>query len=349
MSAIFRPAIQLMNRLRYPQKFALVGLVLLLPLLLVMVDYLGATNTVISFASKEQLGLTYNAPLVQLLVDLEEHWSLTNATIATNNTAFQDKVQNNNAAIKADLDAVDKVDAQVGSVLGVHADWTAFKTKFTDMENMMATMMSMTTISDSLTMHSQLGDQLTRLIVEVGNNSNLILDPDIDTYYSMDDVINKLPELINRLGQIGAYGVVSAMNQTVSDADRTRLSIFSELSRATLSSSLLSYGYAFDYNPTYKADFQPQVNTYSKAVGSFLDSLNAVVSDTSKPLYTSATLFDSVDQTLKAVYLIYEGTSPRLNALLQARIDRNVSQRNLAIAVALVALALTIYLFVGFY
>ena len=44
-----------MNRLKYPQKFLLVGLVLVIPLVVVLSQYIAQINLVIDFAAKEQL------------------------------------------------------------------------------------------------------------------------------------------------------------------------------------------------------------------------------------------------------------------------------------------------------
>jgi methyl-accepting chemotaxis protein len=46
---------------------------------------------------------------------------------------------------------------------------------------------------------------LNDLITYVGDSSNLILDPDLDTYYLMDATIYALPQLINRLNEVNAF------------------------------------------------------------------------------------------------------------------------------------------------
>jgi len=40
------------------------------------------------------------------------------------------------------------------------------------------------------------GKTILPLIIQVGNASNLILKPDLDSYYAMDTVITKMPELV---------------------------------------------------------------------------------------------------------------------------------------------------------
>src|ERR1700761_2357092 len=65
-----RPAAQFIGRLRYAQKFLLIGLVMGVPLVWVAFSYVGVQNSGISVATDEQLGVTYLAPATTLLTDL---------------------------------------------------------------------------------------------------------------------------------------------------------------------------------------------------------------------------------------------------------------------------------------
>jgi methyl-accepting chemotaxis protein len=67
MKSIFTPAVKVMNRFSYPRKFMLVGLLMLMPLLYVMIQYIGSINYLIQFGVKEQDGLVYNTPAVDFL------------------------------------------------------------------------------------------------------------------------------------------------------------------------------------------------------------------------------------------------------------------------------------------
>src|SRR5215216_3603202 len=59
MSQLLSPAIALMNRLRYPQKFLLISLLFILPLALVMALLIAEVNTKADFAQKEEYGTEY--------------------------------------------------------------------------------------------------------------------------------------------------------------------------------------------------------------------------------------------------------------------------------------------------
>ncbi|WLT39425.1 hypothetical protein NON20_07820 [Synechocystis sp. B12] len=80
---VLKPAVGLINRLHYPQKFALISVCFLLPLGLAIFLLLSEIQGQIQFAQLEQQGLAYLGPLQQLqqtvlmqpLTSLgENHW-----------------------------------------------------------------------------------------------------------------------------------------------------------------------------------------------------------------------------------------------------------------------------------
>src|SRR5438552_14984889 len=66
---LLRPAAMLVGRLRYAKKFAVVGLVLFLPLGLVAKAYVDLQHSQIAFSAKERKGVAYMAPLLRLTAD----------------------------------------------------------------------------------------------------------------------------------------------------------------------------------------------------------------------------------------------------------------------------------------
>ena len=60
------PAARLIGRLRYSQKFLLIGLVLVAPLAYVAFSYLGVQSRDTSFAVKERVGVVYLRPAMRV-------------------------------------------------------------------------------------------------------------------------------------------------------------------------------------------------------------------------------------------------------------------------------------------
>jgi len=62
-----------MNRLRYPQKFALMAFLFSLPLLLFLFLLVGEINKDVSLAKKERLGLEFEQAAMRFFEDIQQH------------------------------------------------------------------------------------------------------------------------------------------------------------------------------------------------------------------------------------------------------------------------------------
>src|SRR5579871_1944823 len=272
MKSPFSPAITLMNNLKYPQKFLLIGLLMVLPLALVMRDYVQQVNIGVDFAAKEQLGLQYNQPLTHFLQLAQKHSALAILT-SGGVTAFKADFDANEAAITASIKDIDAVDQRLGGTLGVSAQWAAIKKDWQDMQGMMSSMGAMSA-QDTIDAHAKIDGEILALITAVGNNSNLILDPDIDTYYIMDTITTKLPTSSEYLAQVRNYGLVATVRKSLTAEEKTRLIIVSGLVTSSYDATMTNFGYIFGYNPSLKGQLQDKLTNDKNQVDTFLTSVN---------------------------------------------------------------------------
>lgn len=73
MKAMFAPGVALLNRLRYPHKFLLIGTLFLVPLLLLGYLLIQEVNERISFMEQEQPGIEYIAQLREIIQPMQQH------------------------------------------------------------------------------------------------------------------------------------------------------------------------------------------------------------------------------------------------------------------------------------
>ncbi len=346
MLAFFQPASRLMSRLKYPQKFLLIGILLLLPLIVVLTQFLAKINEDIDFGSKERLGLIYNAPVLDFLQHIQRYASL-KMVILNGDDSFQSRLGDEEKSADQAAQAIDVVDQQYGDALFTSTAWSAIKGKWAILKKGSPNMNPATSASS----FSDLTDDILKLIVISGNSSNLILDPDIDSYYLMDTVINKLPPLTEYLSQIRSYGTVIPIAKKVTAEDVTRLTILSGLVNSVLEYNLNGFGYAYDFNPQVRTALQQDVNTYKTGVSNFLGQLNNEMTQTglSSETMTSQAIYTTSSTTIDQIYSLYSKVSAELDDLIVARISRFDVRRNWVSVFTLIALAATVYLMVGFY
>src|SRR5262249_56440354 len=93
-----------------------------------------------------------------------------------------------------------------------------------------------------------IGD-LVGLITHVGDPSNLIVDPELDSYYLMDALIIRLLRVVEDLGQARALGAGIATRRAATEEERIRLAALVGETQAAITAMQRGLGVAFDVNP----------------------------------------------------------------------------------------------------
>lgn len=125
----------------------------------------------------------YNAPVITLLEAVQRHGT------ASLIPGAEQVVAAEQVAVANAIAEVDAVDESLGARLEVSEGWAQFKSAWGTLQSQLASLDNPARIEQ----HVALGEALLSIITVVGNNSNLILDPDIDSYYLIDTVVIKLP------------------------------------------------------------------------------------------------------------------------------------------------------------
>jgi len=177
------------------------------------------------------------------------------------------------------------------------------------------------------------------LMTTVGNQSNLILDPDLDSYYSMSLVVLRFPELVGLLNETAQaltptqHG--SAASQTMQSA---RLLILAGRLDA------IQQGISADYQQAYAASdpaLRARLQASQRALTDALQTLLTQVQAFSEKHIGPADvqwLAQTQAQTLEALAQAWRSTSDVLGSLLQARVDGLFARMWLHLGTALVLL-----------
>jgi len=198
MKTLFRPATLLMNRLRYPAKFSLLGLAIALVMLVLLATIYVNLKRDIDASEREVAGLQILKPLNQMVRDMQQHRGLSSGVL------------NGNEAMKAPRAAKEKeVDAALAEVtrtltpkLREGAIWQQIGDAW---QAIRANGLGWAA-PENLKRHSaMIADALT-FMVDVADEMQLTADPHKDTYYLMDAVVSKMPAMLEPLGITRARG-----------------------------------------------------------------------------------------------------------------------------------------------
>lgn len=311
LSKICAPSIALMNRLKYPAKIAILGLLVLGMSGSIIGFLLNNLQSQADFSIQENVGVEYINPVKNLILDLQKYRENPSAAIAAN--------------IQTDIQAVDAIDAKYNKKLLIGNRWSKIKTAISNHST-----------SDALTQTFSLNDWVT-------NKSNLMLDPDIDTYYLMDSFCVRSSNAIEKIYNLKVIGNNKLQKKPYSQYDLIKLVTLLDELNETLKSNMAMIT---NYNANTKSVLDDVFNESYKANSAFIGLTNTIINGGKiAPAIYSAKANEAISKTKKAD----ETYSKELYKLINIRIHKYTDQEPISVGITVVSLLLLAYLCAGFY
>jgi methyl-accepting chemotaxis protein len=343
-----------MKHLKMWQKLALLGLVFLLPFAVVTYRYVDEVNALgLEFAQKEVQGLNYLQPLRALLHDVQRHRTLSQAFLRGDRSVAADLAANEENMSRS-LSALDKHDALAGESLnssqfkinsaGETIGWKGLRG---DIEKLSDSTTGITA-QDSLREHDALIRNLLAFLTYIGDESKLVLDPDLDSYYLMNIIVFQAPELHELMSQSRALGAASTASRRLSPQARSDL-----LRRLTLIEYLRD-GVATSFDKAESEILKkgdPQSQRLVDEIGAMRQQLRSATTGFvalnrrllstpagSAPAMTAGNYISITDPALETIVTVQSGATPALNSLLETRIAKQEVSLRLTLLLALLGL-----------
>ncbi len=299
----------------------------------------------IRFASAERDGVRYIEPLSALLDGFAEHH------IAGDDAAEADRAVQ---AIEAGLAQLDTVQAELGDRLQFTQEGLAKRQREhftpTTLRNEWRALQSdagRLPPAETDTRYEHLIDDVRAMIAHAGDTSNLILDPDLDSYYTMDAVVVALPTAQARLGKVNR--LADDLMAGRATADQGTLAVFAATLRendgdrikADVQTALNEDANFNDVSTTLRSKLAPASATYVQANDAVIAALVAL---TANPKADARALDAAVHEARAAAVALEAAASQELNVLLGARIARLEGERLRAILLSALAVGLALVL-----
>jgi signal transduction histidine kinase len=182
-----------------------------------------------------------------------------------------------------------------------------------------------------------------QLILRIADDSNLTLDPDLDTYHLQDVVARKLPELLVRLGELRviSYGISS---DAAAGEPRARFQILSGLVKSIADDVEHNLATVYRGNPdaSLRRALEGPFSAVMHDTSVYLGGLNRQAAD--KRVGANSVSEAQYSDLLGAIMRAWEAAQTRLDNLLQKRIAglTNRMYANLALIGALAALSVVV-------
>ena len=187
-----------LGSLKIWQKLLLITAAFVIPLFIVVGLLIRAQNTNINFAAKEIRGVEYLKPAKQLLLALEQHLAVSDRVLRGDESALPRQAEAG-ARVDAALADLVRVDQLYGGEFGTRDQVQALAAAWDEIQ----LKAGQGTVGQNAFRHLDLlRVDIPRLFSDVGNASNLILDPDQDSYYVMSLSVTRLLELESTLNTV---------------------------------------------------------------------------------------------------------------------------------------------------
>jgi serine phosphatase RsbU (regulator of sigma subunit)/molybdopterin converting factor small subunit len=339
VSRFFTPATDFMDRLKYPQKFALISVLFAAPLGVMMVMLFAQLQEQVNLSRRELQGTEYLKTLRQLWISLPQ---LEQTALATNQTSTPE-ISRLEAQVNNDLLSLDRIDRKLGPTLkttqqtqALQALWKKLQTN----QQQWSPETRQAVLADIVTQVKQLRDV-------VGNESGLILDPELDSYYLMDASLVEIPKLQQYLADVKVLGQGVMVRKAMTSRERGKLLSLVGLLRETdrdLSDSLAT---AWKHNPDLRVHLEPQLREFQKNAQSLATIAEQLLYEYHIP--NAGQYYDLADGSLETSQRLWDQSTTQLDRLLHRRIDQMNRRRMLILGFVVLMLGTVLYAFVGFY
>jgi len=317
VSVVLKPADMVLGRMPLQLRILLLVTLPLIPLLWTVGAYASTQGERINFAAQERIGVAYERPAIDLLVAVGSAWDAS-------------RLGQTAPDLGAPLTAFQQAEREYGSELKTGDVSAAAVKAVQDLGD--------GTLPSSDARWATASDALLAVTIAAANNSNLILDPDLDSFYVMDAAVIKLPAIVD-----GAAVTGEAATSGKTSPDRTA-NVAVELGALVAASE----GFAGDVTTAVPA-------TTNAGVASAMKSANDVISvaaqkfeEAAKPGLISPLSTSAVPGIAATVGAQSSSSLDALDQLLEARVAGLTKSRTIVFAVSAIVMALVLYLAYAF-
>ena len=322
-------------------KLGAIALAFTLPLVVTTYFLLQSMAENIEFTEQELRGDRYLRPLSQLLIHIESHGTLVRQ-------GQIDEAERVDPLVEADLQELLTVDRDLQDSLRTTSEFLEARERGGSLPSkLVSTWEDVKAANDPVQrveLHDALITDVRNLITHVGDSSNLILDPDLDTYYTMDALLLKEPEIIDEIH--GLHAVVDGLGSAPSDDQIADLAGKAALLRYQVGNLEVDLQTAFDETANFNENenLEPAL---APLIARAVASTEQVI-DAARPGVTPGAFAPLANDALEANGALWEELFDQQDVMMTTRRDRGDSARRFAltavVAALLAAVAATLWL-----
>ncbi len=199
MNLLLHSGIQLMYRLKYPQKFALISAVLLVPIAILMWNEIKRSEHDVADARLKIIGIEHIRINVDLLKAIPEHRGMVNARFS-NSDLFRQTIAQKSEQIDQLLSANVRMDQLHSRQISILEEWPGITSRWVSIKENPADQLL------QWQLHTEIIALVARHLHDIGYESGLTFDHNPFMHNLLTAQLKILPELLEQIGQMRGQG-----------------------------------------------------------------------------------------------------------------------------------------------
>ncbi len=332
------PGVKLFRSLSFASKSAWILVSLLIPIVGLLVLLYGTESALIDSARVERQGVVYVNAVNLLTKELSD---LRHAAVA-HSADLREKQASASAAFSKLQEMQKDLGAGFGQGSGNH-----FETLSRDVAALLQKPV-LDAPDDTFTAHTAALDSALNLLADLGNSSQLALDPELDTCHMMNITVHVGPQYVEYLSRLRELGALSlAEGDKPVPVERLRkmeryLTLIDYVDPIYESSFGMAIGNSAEWAKTM------DMKAVDEARAAFIALLKKQVL-IAAPQGDAAALLAAANAAIDKQLGLNQQIAARLDSQLQARMERVAQTQVLEFSASILCLAIALYLMLSFY
>ncbi|OGI02526.1 MAG: hypothetical protein A2Y25_07065 [Candidatus Melainabacteria bacterium GWF2_37_15] len=340
MQSIFIPGVNLINRLKYPQKFGLVAAFITFFIIALLLGLVWGLNRGIEFTEKQRIGLIYINQIKDILQDITTHRGLVNGYLSGDKT-LKNIIDERKTSINREIAEIERINRKYNNIFKSSEDLKKITDRWNELEKSAISL----TPEESFEAHTYIIERIIDLIEDLGDNSNLTMEPEKDKFYLSRLIRRFIPEFINSLGQVRGIGTGILIKKQKTDEERREIATNIAFSEFFLNSINGSTKTALKENPASMHTLKKFIDDLNESTQKFFTVTQDHVIKNKTQAINPDEYFELGTGALRSAFMFYDISIITLNDLLRKRVENLKAIRLLIILPTLLAILGLAYVF----
>ena len=320
-------------------KFLGLGLVVAIAVIVPIVPLLKGYHDRIADTERERAGVAVHREMRLILQDVQRHRGAT-TSLLSGKEQFRERADKARAGVDSAIVKADAAIAANQERLGKIEGWDKFKTGWQALRGGFAALQPGANIQQ----HNELIGDLLVAMGAASDQSGLVLDPDLDTFYMMTFSVLEIPQATERMGQSRALGSLILSEKSLTQERRdAMIGAFAEM-RLREKAIVTAGAKVLAANPEVGGRIKTTFDEARAGIALFIGNVDQNILKADPLTYDPARYFDETTHAIDASFKLYDDGVKGLDDLLGQRIAGMQATRLYTVAGAFGIVAIAAYL-----